>query len=161
MSLQPPVPLPAGVSGAPFRVGVCAARYNDRLVEPLLAQVVAGLRAGGVKEKSLAVVRVPGSGELPVAAQALAAARPDVVIALGVIVRGETLHYELLAYATAEGLQRVALDARVPVINGIVVAENEAQAEARCLGRINRGAEFAAAALEMAALGRRRRKARR
>ena len=53
------------------------------------------------------------------------------------------------------------IDARVPVINGIVVAENEAQAEARCLGRINRGAEFAAAALEMAALGRRRRKARR
>jgi 6,7-dimethyl-8-ribityllumazine synthase len=161
MSLQAPVPLPSGAPGAPYRVGVCAARYNDRLVGPLLAQVVAGLRAGGVKEKNLTVVRVPGSGELPIAAQALAARRPDVVIALGVIIRGDTLHYELLAYTSAEALQRVALDARVAVINGIVVAENEAQARARCLGRINRGAEFAAAALEMAALGRRRRKARR
>ncbi len=161
MSLHVPVPLPAGAAGAPFRVGVCAARYNDRLVEPLLAQVVAGLRAGGVKEKNLTVARVPGSGELAVAAQWLAARRPDVVLALGVIIRGDTLHYELLAYTSAEALQRVALDARVPVINGIVVAENEAQAEARCLGRIDRGAEFAAAALEMAALGRRLRKARR
>jgi len=98
---------------------------------------------------------VPGSGELPVAAQWLAARRPDVVVALGVIIRGETLHYELLAHASARALQRVALDARLPVINGIVVAEDEAQAEARCLGRIDRGAEFAAAALEMAALGRR------
>jgi 6,7-dimethyl-8-ribityllumazine synthase len=153
MSLLPPIPTP--VSGAPFRVGLAAARYNDRLVEPLLARVVAGLRGAGVKEKNLTVVRVPGSGELPVAAQWLAARRLDVVLALGVIIRGDTLHYELLAHATARALQRVALDARLPVINGIVVAENEAQAEARCLGRVDRGAEFAAAALEMAALGRR------
>jgi 6,7-dimethyl-8-ribityllumazine synthase len=153
MSLRPPVPTAAG--GAAFRVGVAAARYNDRLIEPLLAQVVGALRAAGVKEKNLTLARVPGSNELPVAAQWLAARRPDVVVALGVIIRGDTLHYELIAHASARALQRVALDARLPVINGIVVAENEEQAEARCLGRIDRGAEFAAAALEMAALGRR------
>jgi 6,7-dimethyl-8-ribityllumazine synthase len=154
MSLRSPSP--SAASGASFRVGIAAARYNDRLVEPLLAQVVAALRQAGVREKNLTIYRVPGSGELPVAAQWLAARRPDVVVALGVIVRGDTLHYELLAHASAQALQRVALDARLPVINGVVVAENEAQAEARCLGRIDRGAEFAAAALEMAALGRRR-----
>ena len=153
MSLRPPVP--TATAGATFRVGVAAARYNDRLVEPLLAQVVGALRAAGVKEKNLTLARVPGSNELPVAAQWLAARRPDVVLALGVIIRGDTLHYELIAHASARALQRVALDARLPVINGIGVAENEAQAEARCLGRIDRGAEFAAAALEMAALGRR------
>ena len=79
---------------------------------------------------------------------------PDAVIALGVIVRGGTIHYELIANATTQGLQDVALDSRVPVINGVVVAENAAQARARCRGRIDRGAEFADAAVSMAALRR-------
>jgi 6,7-dimethyl-8-ribityllumazine synthase len=90
----------------------------------------------------------------------LAAGRPDVLLALGVIIRGGTLHYELIATASAQALQRVALDARIAVINGVVVAENEAQARARCLGKADRGAEFARAALEMAALRRRLRKGR-
>jgi 6,7-dimethyl-8-ribityllumazine synthase len=153
MSLR--APSSPSAAGGSFRIGIAAARYNDLLVESLLGQVVAALRAAGVKEKNLTVVRVPGSNELPVAAQWLAARRPDAVLALGVIVRGDTLHYELIAHASARALQRVALDSRLPVINGIVVAENDAQAEDRCLGRIDRGAEFAAAALEMAALGRR------
>jgi 6,7-dimethyl-8-ribityllumazine synthase len=79
----------------------------------------------------------------------------DVVVALGVIVRGGTLHYELVAQAATDGLLRVSLDAGVPVITGVVVAENLAQAEERCLGKIDRGAEFAQAALEMAALRKR------
>jgi 6,7-dimethyl-8-ribityllumazine synthase len=151
-------PAPTAASGAAFRVGIAAARYNERLVEPLLEHTVAALVAAGVKQGHLAVVRVPGSNELPSAAQLLAARRPDVIIALGVIIRGETIHYELIAHASAQGLQRVALDAHLPVINGIVVGENEAQAAARTAGGIDRGAEFAAAALEMAALGRRLKK---
>ncbi len=158
MSLLAPASL--AVSGAALRVGIAAARYNDRFVEPLLAQVVSALRAAGVREKALTVLRVPGSNELPTAAQWLAAGRPHVVIALGVIIRGDTIHYELISYASAHALQRVALDARLPVINGVIAVENEKQAEDRCLGRINRGAEFARAALEMAELGRRRKKGR-
>ena len=77
------------------------------------------------------------------------------IVALGVIVRGDTIHYELIAEAVTHALQRVSLDAGLPVINGVVVAENEAQAEARCLGKIDRGAEFARAALAMAAVKRR------
>jgi 6,7-dimethyl-8-ribityllumazine synthase len=73
-------------------------------------------------------------------------------VALGVIVRGDTLHYEVLAYSTADALLRVSIDSGTPVINGIVVAENEAQARDRCQGSIDRGAEFAWAALEMALL---------
>jgi 6,7-dimethyl-8-ribityllumazine synthase len=156
MSLRAPASTAA--SGAAFRVGIAAARYNEHLVEPLLAHTQAALLAAGVKKGNLAVVRVPGSNELPTAAQWLAAHRPDVIIALGVIIRGETIHYELIAHASAQGLQRVALDAHLPVINGIVVGENEAQAAARSHGGIDRGAEFAAAALEMAALGRRLKK---
>jgi 6,7-dimethyl-8-ribityllumazine synthase len=75
-------------------------------------------------------------------------------VALGVIIRGDTIHYELIAEAVTHALQRVALEARRAVINGVVVAENEAQAEARCLGDINRGGEFARAALAMATLRR-------
>jgi 6,7-dimethyl-8-ribityllumazine synthase len=149
-------PIGAGIDGAPFRVGIAAARYNQRLVGALLEQVTAALQAAGVKPGRIAQVRVPGSNELPAAVQLLAERyRFDVLIALGVIVRGETIHYELIAQATAHALQGIAVATRTGVINGIVVAENPAQAEARCRGEINRGAEFAAAALEMAALRRR------
>lgn len=153
MSLDPAQPL--AVDGAALSVGIVAARYNPRLVQALLDQVVAGLRAAGVKERRIEVVRVPGSNELPVAAQLLLRRRRfDAVVALGVVIRGDTIHYELVAEAASQGLQRVALDARVPVVAGLVVAENAAQAEDRCLGRVDRGAEFARAALEMAALRR-------
>jgi 6,7-dimethyl-8-ribityllumazine synthase len=154
MSLDAPTHL--SIDGSPFTVGVVAARYNARLVEALLSQVTGRLRAAGVKEKRLFVERVPGSNELPSAGQLLLRRRKcDVVVALGVIVRGGTLHYELVAQAATDGLLRVSLDAGVPVITGVVVAENLAQAEERCLGKIDRGAEFAQAALEMAALRKR------
>ena len=153
MSLS--APQPAAISGAPFKVAIAAACYNERFVGALLGQAVDVLRKRGVKERNLTIVRVPGSNELPAALQLLAARRrPDVLMALGVIIRGDTIHYELIAEAVTHALQRVALDANRPVINGVVVAENKAQAADRCLGKIDRGAEFAHAALEMAALRR-------
>lgn len=154
MSLAAPDHL--AIDGRPFSVGLIAARYNPELVEALLEQVSAQLRAAGVVESNLHVERVPGSNELPIAAQLLARAhRLDVVVALGVLIRGDTIHYELIADAVTHALQDVALSTGTPTINGVVVAENQAQAEARCRGKINRGAEFARAALEMAALKRR------
>jgi len=123
------------------------------LVDALLHQVCAGLRAAGVPEKRLTIVRVPGANELPSALQLLAqSARFDVFVALGVLIRGDTIHYELIADAASHALQRVALDTRTPVINGVIAVETAAQAAARCGGRIDRGAEFARAALEMADL---------
>jgi len=141
------------ISGAAFTVGLAASRYNERLVDALLHQVCAGLRAAGVPEKRLTIVRVPGANELPSALQLLAqSARFDVFVALGVLIRGDTIHYELIADAASHALQRVALDTRTPVINGVIAVETAAQAAARCGGRIDRGAEFARAALEMADL---------
>jgi 6,7-dimethyl-8-ribityllumazine synthase len=153
MSLHAPSALK--IDGAPFKVGVVAARFNAKLVDALLEQVCTHLRKAGVKEKKLRVIRVPGSNELPSAAQLLAGdGEFDVIVALGVLIRGDTIHYELIADAATKALQRVALGTRTPVINGVVVAENQKQAEERCLGKINRGAEFARGALEMAALKR-------
>ena len=148
-------PAPERVDASGLKIAVAAARFNGPLVEALLGGVRRGLAAAGVREANVKVARVPGSFELPVAARMLIdAAKPDAVVAIGVIIRGGTIHYELIASAAANGLQNVALSSRVPVINGIIVAENRAQARARCLGRIDRGAEFASAAVAMAALRR-------
>ena len=153
MSGDSPVPLAVGASV--LKIAIAAARFNGRLVEPLLGRVLAGLSAAGALERNISLVRVPGSNELPVAARLLIdRRRPDVVIALGVIIRGGTIHYELIANAATLGLQDVAVASRVPVINGVIVAENVGQAKARCAGRIDRGAEFADAAVAMAALRR-------
>lgn len=154
MSLDAPPDLV--LDGTSLSVGIAAARFNATLTNALLEQVAAELRAAGVAERRLTVVRVPGTQELPYAVQALARGRRrDVVLALGVLIRGDTVHYQIIAEAATQALLSVSLDARVPVINGIVVAETMAQARERCLGKIARGAEFARAALEMAALKRR------
>lgn len=143
------------VDGTTFRVGIVAARFNPALVDALLERVVAALQQAGVKERALTIVRVPGSHEVPWAAQALAlAGKRDVVIGLGVLIGGDTSHHEMVGQSVSHALQQVSLEARTPVINGVIVANTLAQAEARCRGKINRGAEFAAAALEMAALKR-------
>jgi len=153
MSLLSPPTL--SISGAPFSVGIVAARYNPALVDALLAAVVAELKAAGVQEQRLTVVRVPGSHEVPVAAQWLAGAgRRDCVIALGLLVAGDTNHHEMVGQSVSHALQQVALATRTPVINGVIVVNNLKQAQARCRGSRGRGPEFARAALEMAALKR-------
>jgi len=152
MSQASPSPLP--VNGAALRIGIVAARFNEPLVDALLARVERGLHVAGVPARQITVVRVPGSHEVPWAAQALAARR-DCVIALGVLIGGDTNHHEMVGQSVSHALQRVALDSGVPVINGVIVADTLAQARARCTGRLDRGAEFARAALEMAGLKRR------
>jgi 6,7-dimethyl-8-ribityllumazine synthase len=152
MSLDAPT---SRIDGAGFRFGIVAARFNEALVDALLARVIAGLRAAGVREADVALMRVPGSHEVPWAANAFAAGgQCDCVIGLGVLIGGDTNHHEMVGQSVSFALQRVALSTGVPVINGVLVVNSLAQAKARCTGRINRGAEFAAGALEMAALKR-------
>jgi 6,7-dimethyl-8-ribityllumazine synthase len=153
MSLH--APQSRAVNGAPFAIGIVAARYNPTLVDALLHTVFEGLTAAGVKQGRITVIRVPGSHEVPWGAQALARRRGcDGVIALGVLIGGDTNHHEMVGQSVSQALQQVALATRVPVINGVIVTDNLKQAEERCLGAINRGAEFARAALAMAALKR-------
>jgi 6,7-dimethyl-8-ribityllumazine synthase len=141
------------INGAKFRIGVVAARFNEALVDGLLARLQAGLQAAGVTSGRIQVVRVPGSHEVPWAAGRLAGSRGfDCVVALGVLIGGDTNHHELVGQSVSHALQRVALDTGIPVINGVIVTDSAAQARARCTGKINRGAEFASAALAMAEL---------
>ncbi len=143
------------IDGTPFSIGIVAAQFNAGLVDALLESVQTGLMAAGVRKSRLKLLRVPGSAELPVAAQWLAEGGSiHCVVALGVLVKGDTKHHQIVGQSVTDALQQVALATRTPVINGVLVVENRKQAEARCRGKINRGAEFARAALAMAALKR-------
>ncbi len=152
MSLSVPSHRPT--DGPKFRIGIVAARFNEELVDTLLERLTNGLVAGGVKRRNLKLLRVPGSHEVPWAAARLARRPFDCIVALGVLIGGDTNHHEMVGQSVSHALQRVALDSGVPVINGVLVTNTLAQARARCVGSINRGAEFARAALEMAALKR-------
>lgn len=143
------------IDGAAYRIGIAAARFNPALVDGLLERLIDGLWAANVNASNLTVVRVPGSHEVPWAAHALARrGRMDCVVGLGVLIAGDTNHHEMVGESVSHALQQVALTTGVPVINGVIVVNSLAQARARCVGRINRGAEFAAATLQMAALRR-------
>jgi 6,7-dimethyl-8-ribityllumazine synthase len=143
------------ISGVHFRIGIAAARFNESLVDELLKTVVGGLRQAGVRDENIAVMRVPGSHEIPWAVNAFAVGGEcDCVVGLGVLIAGDTNHHELVGESVSHALQQVAIGTGIPVINGVLVVNTLAQAKARCVGKINRGAEFAQAALEMAALRR-------
>jgi 6,7-dimethyl-8-ribityllumazine synthase len=146
-------PEATAINGAAFKIGIVAARFNAVLVDALLARAQTVLAAAGVKPKNVTVVRVPGSHEVPWAAQQLAArGKRDCVIALGVLIGGDTNHHEMVGQSVSHALQGIAVATGVPVINGVIVTDTLAQAKARTIGKIDRGAEFAHAALAMAAL---------
>lgn len=145
-------PIPDAIDGSELHFAIIAAGYNGELVEALRRQCVKTLRAERVPAANIRLVRVPGSGEIPYAAYMCAmTGNYDCVITLGVVVAGDTPHHEIIAHSTAKALQDVALRSEVPVVNGIVVTNTREQAEARCQGALDRGTEFARAALTMAA----------
>ena len=133
------------------RLAIVASRWNPRIVDALVVGARAALREHGVAETAIDVVRVPGAWEIPLVAARLAAGgRHDAILALGCVVRGDTRHYEHVADGCAQGLMRVALDFRIPVLNGVLAVERHADAEARAGGTHgNKGEEVALAALEM------------
>jgi 6,7-dimethyl-8-ribityllumazine synthase len=136
------------------RYAIIAGRWNPRIVDALVEGAVKALRDHGVGDDAIDVVRVPGAWELPLLATTLAASgRHAAIIALGCVVRGDTRHFEHVADGCANGLMRVALDAGVPVLNGVLAVDRHADAEARAGGAHgNKGADVALAALEMADL---------
>ena len=138
------------------RVAVIASRFNAPIVDALVEGALSVLAESGVARESIALVRVPGAWELPVAAAWLArSGRCDAIVALGCVVRGETSHYDVIVNESARGLAALALETGVPVANGVLACEDEAQARARSApGEGNKGREAALAAVEMARLRR-------
>ena len=133
------------------RYAILAARWNPRITDALVAGARKAFEDNGVSADAVDVVRVPGAWELPLAAARIGAAGKHVaIVALGCVVRGDTRHYEHVADRCAEGLMRVALDYKLPVLNGVLAAERFEDAEARAGGSHgNKGEEAAMAAIEM------------
>jgi len=145
---------PRPVPGA--RYAIIASRWNPRIVDALVAGAQRALREHGVADEAIDIVRVPGAWELPQAAARIAASGGRAaILALGCVVRGDTRHYEHVADGCAQGLMRVALEHRLPVLNGVLAVERHADAEARAGGvHGNKGEDVALAALEMTDLWR-------
>lgn len=144
---RPRVALPAARG---IRVGVVAARWHGEISDLLLERALATATAAATPTPT--VVRVPGVIEISVVAQQLAA-NHDAVVALGVVIRGGTPHFEYVCDAVTAGLTRVALDAGVPVGNGVLTCDTVEQAQARsgAPGAVeDKGAEAMVAALETA-----------
>lgn len=137
-----------------LRFAIVAGRYNQRYADEMVTRANRALRTAGAKQKDVTVIRVPGAFEVPVVVSRLAAGgNYDAIIALGVIIRGETAHADLIGRAVTEALAQIALRDNVPVIHEVLLLENEQQAHVRCLEpKHNRGTEAALTAIEMAHL---------
>jgi 6,7-dimethyl-8-ribityllumazine synthase len=129
------------------RLGIVASRFNEDLSGELLQRAKA--EAARLEISDLTVEAVPGALEIPLALQWLAqSGRFDALVAIGCVVRGETYHFEIVSNESARGVMDVALQYGIPVANGILTTENEAQA----IARLDKGAEAVRVAVEMAKL---------
>lgn len=141
--------------GRGLRVVVCAARFNGAITTRLLEGCLEQLCALGVDRGDVTVAWVPGAFELATAARAAACAsrRPDAIVCLGAVIRGETGHYEAVVAGCTAGVTQAALLTGVPVIFGVLTTESLDQALARSApDETNKGREAATSAVEMARL---------
>lgn len=133
-----------------LKLGIVASRWHTQICDTLVANAERVAKDAGVEH--ITVVRCAGAMELPVVAQELARSH-DAVVALGVVIRGGTPHFEYVCDAVTAGLTRVSLDAGTPVANGVLTTNNEEQALDRAGlpgSAENKGEQAAAAALDAA-----------
>lgn len=135
------------------RIAIVAGRWHTVVVDGLLAGAMATLKANGVKEENITLVRAPGAFEIPLVAKKVAAQKKhDAIIALGVVIRGDTPHFEYVAGSCVNGIAQISLDYDVPVAFGVLTVNTDEQAINRIGGRADighKGVEAASAALEM------------
>ena len=141
-------------SAKDLRFAIVASRWNDALVSRLIEGAFRGLEEHNAGSDAVRVFRVPGSFEIPLCAQKAAeTGQFDAVICLGVIIRGDTPHFEYIASETARGIGAASLKTGVPLIFGVITADNVEQANRRASeGPDNKGFEAATAAVELANL---------
>lgn len=138
------------MAGADLRIGIVQSRFNEPVCLGLRKACVAELLSLGVMAEDILVATVPGALEIPFALQKMAeAGQFDALVALGAVIRGETYHFELVSNESASGIASVSLRFDLPIANGVLTTDNDAQAEAR----VNeKGRDAARAAVEMANL---------
>jgi 6,7-dimethyl-8-ribityllumazine synthase len=134
-----------------LKFGVVVGRFNDFISGRLLDGCLDALVRHGAEDQDIVVAKVPGSFEIPLAAQAMARSKKyDAVIALGAVIRGSTPHFDYVAAEASKGIAHVMLDTGVPVAFGIITTDNIEQAIERAGTKSgNKGASAAMTAIEM------------
>ena len=146
MSKNPGRVDPALLDGRHHRIAVCVARFNSAITYAMRDLCVDRLVELGVSRSDIVVTEVPGSFELPMfAMRQLQGTNIQAAIAIGAVIRGETDHYEFIARSAADGLQRVAIECKKPVIFGVLTTDTVKQARAR----IKQATTYAEDAVEM------------
>lgn len=132
------------------KVGIVVSRWNSSITEKMLDGAIKALKGNGIKEEDITVVRCPGSFEIPLAAQHLLEQTDvDGVIALGVVIRGGTPHFEYVCDAVTRGVTDLNLKYMKPVAFGVLTTDDVKQALDRAGEKGNKGGEAALALLEM------------
>lgn len=135
------------LNGAGMRIGIVQSRFNRMVCEGLLAACREQLALHGVRDDDITLVTVPGALEIPPLLQRMAqSGKFDALIALGVVIRGDTYHFEIVAGESARGVGEVQLRSNVPIANGILTTDTDQQAEERMSIK---GAEAASVVVEM------------
>lgn len=148
--LKEGIAFPTKLNGSDVRVGIIMARWNDDIISGLYEGVNATLVECGVKPSNTFTTFVPGAYELPVTAKLLAASkRVDVIICLGCLIKGDTMHFEYISSAVSQGLMKVSVDTMVPCLFGVLTTLDKEQAIKRSTGEGNEGVHWGKSAVEM------------
>ncbi len=133
------------------KFAIVVSRFNSFLTERLVEGAIDGLVRHGIDEKNIRVVRIPGAFEIPMVCKKIAVSRkPDAIIALGAVIRGETPHFDFVASEVSKGLASVSMETGVPAIFGVLTTDTIEQAEVRVGAKGgNKGFEAAMTALEL------------
>lgn len=138
------------LDGTKLHIGIARSLWHGDMTEALMEQVVRALRDCGVPEKNIVITDVPGSYELVFGAKTLIEKQCDAVIALGVLLKGDTMHFEYIADAVAQGLMRLNTDTRTPVLFGVLTCLTKKQAHERSLGKKSHGYDWGLSLVHMA-----------
>ena len=142
------------LSATGLRFAIVVSRFNSFVTEPLLTGALDALAQHGADSKLIEVVRVPGAWELPITVRTIALhKKPDAIICLGAVIRGDTPHFDYVAGEAARGIADASAETGVPMAFGLLTTDNEQQAIDRAGGKSgNKGFDAALTAIEMANL---------
>mmetsp|Transcript_7734 Transcript_7734/g.13622 ORF Transcript_7734/g.13622 Transcript_7734/m.13622 type:complete len:234 (-) Transcript_7734:241-942(-) len=154
MAAESEVSFSGELDGSAIRIGVLRTRWNDESVSSLVDGIKAGAKELKVKEENIFIKEVPGAYELPYAAKLLAmSGTVDAIICCGVLIKGDTFHFEYISDAVAKGIMNINLSTMTPVVYGVLNCLDEAQVKKRCSnedGGHNHGEDWGKTAVEMA-----------
>ena len=141
------------LDGSSLKIGIVKSRWNSFITDPLLERCRQALADSGVKPENIIIYDVPGTYEMTHgASKMIKKEKPDAVVCIGCLIKGETMHFEYISEAVTQGITRLNIDTDVPVIFGILACLTEDQAVERSSGSKNHGYEWGLSAIEMALL---------